>query len=235
MWTEPISLTALFGASKGVVDISIKLAKSLKLIASIESKLDLLMQVEFNAAWKTLIQACNSSASKQQRDILINDARNGFTKGTLIEKGERLFYAHLGLGICHYLLDDINNVKTAFLEATKISIYKDIYLQERDSYWGFNKYGIDSIKNTYNLENMLNTVKSIFTYPLLLKYKAELKKYNQSNKKLKDISSKINAEEQMIIMVTKMYKPSNTFKTLESKSLEFIRLQKECLDIIVNS
>lgn len=67
--TEPISLTALFGASKATVDISIKLAKSLKLIESIESKLDLLMQVEFNAAWKTLIQACNSSASKQQRDI----------------------------------------------------------------------------------------------------------------------------------------------------------------------
>jgi hypothetical protein len=60
--TEPISLTAFFGASKTTVDISIRLAKSLKLIASIESKLDLLMQVKFNAAWKTLIRRRYSEA-----------------------------------------------------------------------------------------------------------------------------------------------------------------------------
>ena len=56
--TEPISLTTLttlFGTSKGIVEISIRLAKALKLIESLESRLDCLMQVEFNAGWKTLI------------------------------------------------------------------------------------------------------------------------------------------------------------------------------------
>ncbi|ODH02427.1 hypothetical protein A4S05_24480 [Nostoc sp. KVJ20] len=96
--SEPISLTALFfGASKGVVGISIRIAKSLKLIESIESKVDLLTQVEFNAAWKTLLQACNSSSYDEQKSILINDARDSFTKANCFEKGERLFYTYLGL------------------------------------------------------------------------------------------------------------------------------------------
>ncbi|OYE01930.1 hypothetical protein [Nostoc sp. 'Peltigera membranacea cyanobiont' 232] len=111
--SEPITLTALFGACKATADISIKLAKALKLTESIESRLDCLIQVEFNAARKTLLEACNSSSSDEQKSVLINDARKSFTKATDLEKGERLFYAYLGLAICHYLLDDINNVKTA--------------------------------------------------------------------------------------------------------------------------
>ncbi|MBE8971365.1 hypothetical protein IQ277_35810, partial [Nostocales cyanobacterium LEGE 12452] len=124
--SEPISLTALFGASKGVVAISIRIAKFLKLIESIESKVDHLMQVEFNAAWKTLLQVCNSSSSDEQKFF---DARDSFTKATCLEKGERLFYTYLGLAICHYLIDDISNVKIALLEATKVSIYKNMYQQ----------------------------------------------------------------------------------------------------------
>ncbi|MHC5676362.1 hypothetical protein [Nostoc sp.] len=89
--SEPISLTALFGASKATVDISIKMAKALKLIESIESKLDLLMQVEFDAAWKTLVQGCNSSSSDEQKSILINDARDSFTKATCLEKESDFF------------------------------------------------------------------------------------------------------------------------------------------------
>jgi hypothetical protein len=69
--SDPITLTTFFGISKAGGDIFIKISKALGLIESIESKLDCLMQVEFNAAWKTLIQACNSSALEQQRDILI--------------------------------------------------------------------------------------------------------------------------------------------------------------------
>jgi hypothetical protein len=233
--SEPISLTVLFGASKGFIDISIRLAKALKLIESIESQLDLLTQVEFNAAWKTLFQACNSSSSDEQKSVLINNARIGFTKATCLEKGERLFYTYLGLAICDYLLDDMNNVKTALIEATKISIYKDIYQQERDLSLGFNKYGINSIINSYNPANMLNLIKGIFAYPLLVAHKTEIKKYNKSKSDLiTHILKKINAEQQMIIMVTKANQPSVVFTTLESKSLELINLQKQCLEIIAN-
>lgn len=234
--SEPISLTALFGVSKVTVDISTKIAKSLKLIQSIESKIELLMQVEFNAAWKTLIDFCNSTASPEQKNILLNNAREGFTKAIFIEKGERLFYAHLGLAICHYLLDDINNVKTALLDVTKISIYKDIYQRERDAnFIFFNKYGFASLKNTYNPENILNLIKGIFVYPLLLAHKTEIQKYNKFPSDLiPDIAKKIDAEENMIALATKVNLPSDVFKALESKSLELIRLQKECLEIIKN-
>ncbi|MHC0068133.1 hypothetical protein ACWATR_35475 [Nostoc sp. UIC 10890] len=233
--SEPITLTALFGASKATADISIRIAKSLKLIESIESKVDLLTQVEFNAAWKTLLQACNSSSSDEQKSVLINNARESFTNATCLEKGERLFYTYLGLAICHYLLDDVNNVKTALIEATKVSIYKDIYQQRRDSYLGFNKYGINSIINSYNPVNMLNLIKGIFAYPLLLAQKTEIQKYNKSKSDLIDhILRKINAEQQMIIMVTRTNQPSVIFTSLESKSLELINLQKQCIKIISN-
>ncbi|MEA5567587.1 hypothetical protein [Anabaena sp. UHCC 0399] len=232
--SEPI-LATVFAVSKVSVEISIRLAKALKLIESIESKLDLLMQVEFNAALKTLHQALNSSALDEQKFALLNDARNGFNNATCIEKGERLFYAHLGLAICHYFLNDMNNVKTALLEATKVSIYKDIYLQERNSSLGFNKYVFDSFINNYNPENILNLVKSILSYRLILEQKKEINKYNKSKSNLiNDIYKKINAEEKMIIWETEANQPSDVFKTLESKSLEFINLQKECLEIIDN-
>jgi hypothetical protein len=233
--SEPISLTVLFGVSKATADISIRIAKSLKLIESIESKIDLLTQVEFNAAWKTLLQACNSSSLDEQKSVLINNARESFTKATCLEKGERLFYTYLGLAICHYLLDDMNNVKTALLEAAKVSIYKDIYIQERDLSLGFNKYGINSIINSYNPVNMLNLIKGIFAYPLLLGQKTEIQKYNKSKSDLiTHILKKINAEQQMITLVTKANQPSVVFTSLESKSLELINLQKQCLEIITN-
>ncbi|MHC5739978.1 hypothetical protein [Nostoc sp.] len=38
---EPISVTAFFGSAKGISDISIKLAKALKIVDSIESRLHL--------------------------------------------------------------------------------------------------------------------------------------------------------------------------------------------------
>lgn len=169
--SEPISLTVLFGASKGFIDISIRLAKALKLIESIESKLDLLTQVEFNAAWKTLFQACNSSSSDEQKFALINDARAGFTKATYIEKGERLFYAHVGLAICHYLLNDMNNAKIALIEIAKISIYEDIYLKKTEALLGFNEYTISSHINIYHPVSWLNIITAIPELPLFLAQK----------------------------------------------------------------
>ncbi|MEA5553274.1 hypothetical protein VB713_20245 [Anabaena cylindrica UHCC 0172] len=233
--SDPITLTTFFGISKAGGDIFIKISQALGLIESIESKLDCLMQVEFNAAWKTLIQACNSSALEQQRDILINDARNGFNKATCIQKGEKLFSAYLGLAICHYLLNDMNNVKAALLEATKISIYSDIYLQERDSSFGFNKYGVDSAIKSYNHVYILNLIKGIFAYPLVSAQTKEIKKYNKfKTNSVRDIAKKINAERKIITLVTKAEQPSDVFKRLETKALELIRLQKECLEIVIN-
>jgi hypothetical protein len=231
--SELISLSGLFGASKGVVSISMRLAKAFKLIESIESKVALLMQAEFDAAWKTLLQACNSSSSDEQQSILVNEARTGFTKATCLEKGERLFYAQLGLAICHYLLNDINNAKIALLETTKISIYKDIYQRERDSNFGFNKYGIDSIKNSYTFENMLNLIKVTLQSQLYIELKKEIKKYNKCKTPLiEDISKKLDAEEKIIRIVTKVNQPSNFVQALEVRALELIKLQKECLEII---
>ena len=233
--SEPISLMAFFGASKGVVGISIRIAKSLKLIESIESKVDLLTQVEFNTAWKTLIQACNSSSSDEQKSFIINDARDSFTKATCLEKRERLFYTYLGLAICHYLTDDINNVKTALIEATKVSIYKDFYQQTRDSYLGFNKYGINTVINSYNPVNMVNLIKGLFAYPLLKVQKIEIQIYNKSKSdSTHHILRKINAEEKIITLITKANQPSVVFTTLESNSLELINLQKQCIEIITN-
>ncbi|MBW4558204.1 MAG: hypothetical protein KME59_20185 [Trichormus sp. ATA11-4-KO1] len=231
--SEPISLTVFFGASKGIFDISIRLAQAFKLIESIESKIDQLIEVDFNAAWKTLLQAYNSSSSNKQKSVLVHDARTGFTKATCLEKGERLFYAYLGLAICHNLLNDNNNVKTALLEAAKVSIYNDIYRQERNSSLGFNKYVFNSFINNYNPETTLNIVKSILSYPLILEQKKEIKKYNKSKSNLiNDIYKKINAEEKMIIWETETNQPSDLFKNLESKLLGLISLQKECLEII---
>ncbi|MBD2457287.1 hypothetical protein H6G80_24825 [Nostoc sp. FACHB-87] len=231
--SEPISLMTLFGASKGIIDISIKFAKVLKLIESIESKLDILLQVEFNAAWKTLIQGCNSSSSYEQQLFLINDARNGFTKATCIEKCERLFYAYLGLAICHYLLDDLNNVKICLIEIAKISIYKDIYQRNIELNLGFNRYGMSSVINCYNPINILNLAKAVLTYPSLLLHKAAIQKYNKYRSDLiDDILNKIDAEEKIITMVTKTNQPSLTFKKLESKSLELIDLQKQSLEVL---
>ncbi|ODH02428.1 hypothetical protein A4S05_24485 [Nostoc sp. KVJ20] len=149
----------------------------------------------------------------------------------------RIYYPELrlGLAICHYLLDDVNNIKTALIEATKISIYKDIYLQERDLYFGFNKYGINSLINSYNPANMLNLIKGIFVYPLFLVQKTEIQRYNKSKSDLiHHILKKNNAEEQIITMVTKANQPSVLFTNLESKSLELINLQKQFLEIITN-
>jgi hypothetical protein len=233
--TEPISLTALFGASKGVLDVSIKIAKALELIESLESKLALLTQVDFNAAWKTLLQACNSSSSDEQQSILLNDARKSFTKATCFEKGERLFYAYLGLAICHFLLNDINNVESALIEATKISIYKDIYQKTMDLSFGLNKYSMSSFISIYHPMNWLNVIRYVPEIPSVLVQKKEIKKYNKSKSdSIYDIYKKINAEEKMIIIVTKVNQPSSAFKNLELTSLNLINLQKECLEIITN-
>lgn len=233
--TEPISLSALFAVSKAGVDISVKIAKALKLIESIESKLDLLMQVEFNAAWKTLVEACNSSSCDQQQSVLINYARAGFTKATCIEKGERLLYAHLGLAICYYLLKDLNNVRTALIGVTKISVYKEVYQQETNLRFGFNKYIFNNLINSYNPKSILNLLKFILAYKLVLAQKIEIQKYNKfPSNSFSDILRKINAEEQIIAMVTKANQPSLVFEDLQGKSLNLINLQKESLKIANN-
>lgn len=233
--TEPISLSAFFAVSKAGVDISAKIARALKLIESIESKLDLLMQVEFNAAWKILLEACNSSSSYQQQSVLINAARTGFTKAIFIEKGERLLYAHLGLAICYYLLKDLNNVRKALIEFTKISVYKEVYQQETNLRFGFNKYNFNTLINSYNPQNILNLLKSILAYKLLLAQKIEIQKYNKfPSNSFSKIFKKINAEEQIIAMVTKANQPSLVFENLEAKSLNLINLQKESLEIANN-
>lgn len=233
--SEHISLTALFTASKGVVDISIKLAKALKLIESIETKIDRLTQVEFNAAWKTLLQACNSSSSDEQQSVLVNDARAGFTKATCFEKNERLFYAHVGLAICHYLLNDMNNAKTALIEIAKISIYEDIYLKKTEALLGFNEYTLSSHINIYHPVSWLNIIIAIPGLPLFLTQKKEIKKYNRfKNDLICDIYKKINAEQAVIIKIAKINQPSDVFQTLELQLLELINLQRQCLDIINN-
>ncbi|MBE9054149.1 hypothetical protein IQ243_27910 [Nostocales cyanobacterium LEGE 11386] len=233
--SEPISLTSIFGASKGIIDISIRLAKAFKLIESIESKLDLLMQVEFNAAWKTLIQAHNSSSSDEQKFKLVHDARTGFTKATYLEKGERLFYAYLGLAICYYLLNDNNNVKATLIEVAKISIYEDIYLNQIQSMFGLNKYTLNSYIGIYHPMNWLNIIKSIPETPSFLAHKKEIKKYYKfKNNLIDDISKKIQAEMSVIVMITKINQPSTAFKELELQSLDLIKLQKESLEIITN-
>ncbi|MFN6475268.1 hypothetical protein [Nostoc sp. DedQUE07] len=233
--SEPISLTALFGGSKGFIDISIKLARALKLIESIESQLDLLTQVEFNAAWKTLFQACNSSSFDEQKSALINDARTGFTKATCLEKNERLFYAHVGLAICHYLLNDINNAKIALIGVAKISIYEDIYLKKTESSLGFNKYSLSFYTNIYHPVSWLNIITAIPELPLFLAQKQEIRKYNKfKNNLVGDIYKKINSEESVIITIAKINQPSDAFKTLKSQLLELIKLQKQCLEIVTN-
>lgn len=114
----------------------------------------------------------------------------------------------------------------------KISIYKDIYQQETDSSLGFNNYTFSSIRNGYNPAYMLNLIKGISAYPLLLAQKTEIQRYNKYQSDLiPDIYKKINAEK-IITMVTKTNQPSVVFKNLESKSLELIKLQKKCLEII---
>lgn len=233
--TEPISLSAFFAVSKAGIDISVKIAKALKLIESIESKLDLLMQVELNAAWKTLVEACNSSSSYQQQSVLINEARAGFTKAIFLEEGERLLYAHLGLAICHYLLDDLNNVRTALIEFTKISVYKEVYQTEINLRFGLNKYNFHTLINSYNPKSILNLLKAILEYKLFLAQKIEIQKYNKfPSNSLSKIFKKINAEEQMIAMVTKANQPSLVFEDLEGKSLYLTNLQKESLKIASN-
>ncbi|MHC5676363.1 hypothetical protein [Nostoc sp.] len=80
---------------------------------------------------------------------------------------------------------------------------------------------------------MLNLI--IFAYPLFLVQKTEVQTYNKSKSDLiHHILKKINAEEQIITMVTKANQPSVLFINLESKSLELINLQKQFLEIITN-
>ncbi|EKE96548.1 hypothetical protein [Tolypothrix sp. PCC 7601] len=172
---EPISITALFGYAKGISDISIKIAQALKIVDSIESRLELLIQVELNAALKTLRQALNSSS--QQQILLINDARDGFTKATCIEKQERLFYAYLGLGICHYLLKDVNNLKMAFIELGRISISEDFYIKKIDSYQGFNKYSLAMFISSFNLAKALPLIRSL---PEIWSYRKNIKTFKKT-------------------------------------------------------
>ncbi|MBE8969819.1 hypothetical protein IQ277_27450 [Nostocales cyanobacterium LEGE 12452] len=82
---------------------------------------------------------------------------------------------------------------------------------------------------------MVNLIKGIFSYPLLKIQKIEIQKYNKSKSDLiHHILRKINAEEKIITLVRKVNQPSVVFTSLESKSLELINLQKQCLKIITN-
>ena len=223
---EPIFVTALFGAAKVIPDFSIKIAKALKLVDSIESRLELLIQLEFNAAWKTLRQALNSSS--EQQIILINEARKSFTNATCLEKQDRLFYAYLGLGICHYLLDDINNLKIAFIEIGKISISEDIFIKQLDSYQGFNKHSVAIFLSSFNVLKALHVIKII---PDILSYRNSIKSFKNNGKYKNDLSIdeliiKVETEEKKFLSLKKI---DNTEIIL--RSLELINIQKECLEI----
>jgi hypothetical protein len=223
---EPISITALFGYTKGFSDISIKIAQTLKIVDSIESRLELLIQVELNAALKTLRQALNSSS--QQQILLINDARDGFTKATCIEKQERLFYAYLGLGICHYLLEDVNNLKMAFIELGRISISEDFYIKKLDSYQGFNKYSLAMLISSFNLAKALPLIRSL---PEIWSYRKNIKTFKNNGKYKNDLSiddllRKVEIEENKFLSIKQF---DNT--EIIIKSLELINIQKQCLEI----
>ena len=105
----------------GVIVSGLSLAKSIAeffgLIESVTNqKLDSLIQAEFGAGLSLLEQA---TQSKNEQISLLREARNCFTKATVLEKNERLFFSYLGLAACHHHLGDEVNAKRALRELLK--------------------------------------------------------------------------------------------------------------------
>lgn len=118
----------------GVIISGLSLAKSVAeffgLIESVTNqKLDSLIQAEFGAGLSLLEQA---TQSRNEQISLLREARNCFTKATVLEKNERLVLSYLGLAACHHHLGDRENAKRALKELLKTEVnfldYKKIVL-----------------------------------------------------------------------------------------------------------
>jgi hypothetical protein len=80
----------------------------LKLVKSLDEKVNQLAESQLNSALDFLKQARNSNLPKVRYDCL-NSARIAFTTSLHLEEGERLVIAYIGLALCFNQLGDWNN------------------------------------------------------------------------------------------------------------------------------
>ncbi len=80
----------------------------LKLVKSLDEKVNQLAESQLNSALDFLRQARNSDLPKVRYDCL-NSARVAFTTSLHLEEGERLVIAYIGLALCFNQLGDWNN------------------------------------------------------------------------------------------------------------------------------
>ena len=107
------------GAIFGVLNFSKSAAEYLKIIESLDMKLERLAQSELEAGMRELEQA---SKSITQQESLLQAARGRFNKAISLEKDERLALCYSGLAFCHYHLQDFINAKDALQDLLKVEI-----------------------------------------------------------------------------------------------------------------
>lgn len=107
-----------------VKNLAVSIAKYLKLIDSVDNKIDKLISKEFDSAKQMLEQVRYISNPAIYTNMLVGIV-NHFNQAIVLEKKERLLLSHLGLMMCYYYLGERNaflmtqqKVKTLKYEAT---------------------------------------------------------------------------------------------------------------------
>ncbi|MBO1350207.1 MAG: hypothetical protein EBE86_023810 [Hormoscilla sp. GUM202] len=102
-----------FAVIIGAFNAAKSIAEYFGLIESLGTKVDKLISVELDAAFRTLKQ---SQISLNEQQTLLREARASFNKAICLEKDdERLVIAYIGLSLCHYQLGDIANAKNTLV------------------------------------------------------------------------------------------------------------------------
>jgi hypothetical protein len=92
------------------IDVTKSLAEYLELVESLGSKIDRIMNSEFDAAQRELEQA---SRSIDEAPNLLRSARSKFNRAASLERGQRLALTYVGLALCHHHLQDEANTRAA--------------------------------------------------------------------------------------------------------------------------
>lgn len=111
-------------------EIAKALAAYLRIVETIDGKIDRLSQSEFDAGLRALNQAKNSDLETKS---LLRESRARFNKAISIEQWERLALAHLGLAICHFHLGDKKNSIEALTFLRDLNFKKADFLDVVDA------------------------------------------------------------------------------------------------------
>jgi hypothetical protein len=141
------------GAAKSVAEL-------LKIIDSMEAKLDRLVQSELNSGLRNIDQA---SRSEGEQVHLLREARNCFNRAVGLETGYRKGMSLIGCAMCHHLLGDEANCRRSLEELVELPPAVGVGTMTaahsldaaKDYFSWFGPFNIGPIKLAYNRTKLL--------------------------------------------------------------------------------